>query len=843
MGFLRGNRNQVKPDYTGLQIQTSVSTLPIPIVWGQGKVGGNVIWYTDFIATPLHASGGGGGKGGGSQISGYNYNVNVAMALCEGPVNLLTVYKDQSLYLYQWLGLTFYNGSTPQGVWAGFEAVSTSQLLAYQGTAFVAALYYNLGDSGSLGNHNFEVQGILAGTGVNGIDADPAQVINDFLTNGQYGVAGLNGATFPSAMINGATLFGSGGDSSLQTYCKALGICFSPVLTSQEQASSILTRWLQICNCAAVWSGGMLSFVPYGDSSIGSGSSSTITAQFTIPTPIPPNSTSEPQIPAQVPVSSPAQFASDGGVKYASTGAALTFLPGVTIPTAAGTYGCVNGTYYFAPPDEGLAVIVTYTVQTVTSFVPNLTPAYAIGDNNFVDERGNKDPLQVERVDIFSLPTIQRIEVSSRSNRYSPVPVEARDQAMIEQFGPRVGPVIQAHEICDEFTIGPLVAQTLLQRELYVRAKFTFKLSWEFCLLDPMDIVTLTDANLGLSNYPVRIISIDEDDKGLLTVVAEELVTGVSSPAYNPSAGAGSALPSFGAPAWGVNTPLVFEPPTTITGGVPQLWLGASGQYGQTMQWGGAYVWLSVDGVNFSQIATLDAPLRQGFLTAPLPSASGWDSTDTLAVSLTESGGTLTGTSQAAAQAGGTLSLIDGELVAYQNAALTGANAYSLTGLQRGMGGTNAAAHGTGAPFARLDSAVFQYTLPQNLIGRTLYVKFQSFNAFGGGVQSLANCTAYTFAATGTSDPIAAQLLSGAPLDLGAVNASPTLSDDFGVLGGGVASIIDLGVITLSDPIATQLLSGSAVDLGPVTGAATVFDDFGQITIVVTQTVNLGTAP
>ncbi len=78
--------------------------------------------------------------------------------------------------------------------------------------------------------------------------------------------------------------------------------------------------------------------------------------------------------------------------------------------------------------------------------------------------------------------------------------MEARDQSQIEIFGPRVGSTITAHEICDEFVMGPQIAQTILQRELYVRTKFTFKLSWEYCLLDPMDVVTLTDADLGLSN-------------------------------------------------------------------------------------------------------------------------------------------------------------------------------------------------------------------------------------------------------------------------------------------------------------------------------------------------------
>ena len=131
-------------------------------------------------------------------------------------------------------------------------------------------------------------------------------------------------------------------------------------------------------------------------------------------------------------------------------------------------------------------------------FISIGVPVYALTDLDFIDEKGNKDPVQVERADIFSLPTIQRVEILSRGSQYSAVPVEARDQSQIEIFGPRVGPTIQAHEICDEFVMGPQIAQTILQRDLYVRTKFTFKLSWEYCLLDPMDIVTLTDSNLGL---------------------------------------------------------------------------------------------------------------------------------------------------------------------------------------------------------------------------------------------------------------------------------------------------------------------------------------------------------
>jgi hypothetical protein len=436
----------------------------------------------------------------------------------------------------------------------------------------------------------------------------------------------------------------------------------------------------------------------------------------------------------------------DGGVVYAFSNIPFVFI-GAAIPTAAGTYGMITpGTYIFATADEGKPVVATFTVQNLTGYTPNLTPAYALTDLDFVDEKGNKDPAQVERADIFSLPTIQRIEVSSRYNQYSATPVEARDQSQIEIFGPRVGLTIQAHEICDEFVIGPPVAQTILPRELYVRTKFTFKLSWEYCLLDPMDIVTITDSNLGLSNYPVRIITIEEDDKGLLAVTAEELVLGVSTPQFYQNASPGNFQPNQAVPAVPVNTPFIYQPPFgALTNGVAQVWVGASGApYGSSTQWGGANVYVSVDNVTFSQFAVITSPMRQGFLTASLPAAAGWDATDTLAVNLAESEATLTGTSQAAAQQGATLSLVDSELIAYENANLTGTNAYNLTGLARALSGSSGAYHSSGAPFARLDGPVVKYSLPTSLVGVPLYFKFQSFNVFGGGLEALSACQVYT---------------------------------------------------------------------------------------------------
>ncbi len=662
MGFLKRSSN-AKPDYTALQIQTSTSILPIPIVWGRNKISPNLIWYENFRAVPGGSGKGLGGKGGAfgggaAASANYTYTADLIMALCEGPIaGTGLIGKDLSIYVALELGIGIFNGTTPQLVWPYLQELYPFNALAYQGTAIAWAAGYNLGNSAAVGNHNFEIIGVLAGSGANGTDADPALVIQDFLTNAQYG-AGLNPAS-----IDSGSLFTN--PNSFQAYCRAMGYAFSPALVSQEQASGILTRWLQIFSTAAVWSGGLLKFIPYADTAISEGQEITLSTQLSVPVPIPVSSGVS--LPAIITVAAPDQFVADGGVVYAFSDIPFVFV-GAQIPALAGQYGMsVAGSYIFGPEDEGKPVVITYTAGAAGSFTPNLDPVYVLTDLDFIDEQGNKDPVRVERADVFSLATVQRVEVLSRGNQYSAVPVEARDQSQIEIFGPHVGSTIQAHEICDEFVMGPKIAQTILQRELYVRTKFTFKLSWEYCLLDPMDIVTLTDANLGLSNYPVRVIEIEEDDKGLLAFTCEELVTGVSNPALNPTATATGFQPNWGVPAVPVNTPLIYQPPVALTAGVSQVWLGASGiDGGGQNQWGGANVYVSVDDVTYAQIAVLTAPLRQGFLTSGLPAAAGWDSVDTLAVDLTESAGTLAGTSQAAAQAGATLSLVDQELIAYE---------------------------------------------------------------------------------------------------------------------------------------------------------------------------------
>jgi Putative phage tail protein len=955
MGFLRQSSNPASiPEYTGLQIQTSSSAVPITIIWGANKTAPNAIWTGGFTAVQQSQSGGGGGGKGGGGAQGYNYFTGFIMAVCEGPIiEPGVIWLNNSINYFDQVGIDFAAyGSTPQAPW-GYLFPFGEQYLGYNGVFYFAAEYFALRSNPNLPQFSIEVRGHLyASAGLNANDADPALIIQDFLTNAQYGVlfpsasidattllsqsrsspvtisiaspavvtwmahglsngngvifsttgalpTGLTAGTFyhvTAAATNtfevalepgGAAINTSGSqsgtqtaaywDSSYQAYCRASYLALSPVLSNQEAANSILARWLQLTNSAAVWSGGMLKFIPYGDT----------------------------------------------------------------------------------PLTENL-----YPSGTC-SFVPNVTPIYNLADDDFIHEDG-KDPLEVVRSDPYASYNWRRLQISQRYNSsgtvYDSTPIDAWDQNAIELYGLRRAPDITANEICDPF-VGQKSAQLILQRGLYIRNTYHFKLSFEYCLLEPMDLVTVTDTALGLTNVAIRIVSIEEDDAGILGMTAEEFPGGTATAVEYPIQSGGGTSTNQGVIPARVNVPILYEPPAALTGGIAQVMAAVSGgiapvyllaEDGSTGQhstiqgsvapvqasgatvafsvyaqagarsalrlnffngtatlgcdfdltavaatpdtgisatieavggtwfqcqisgtmaasaaapvsillenpvgttsytgtpgdgiciwgmaisfggtgptflksfanvtgatltasgastpegasgigdpnWGGAFVWISTDGATYGQIGTVAAPARQGFLTASLPAPSGFnpDIADTLSVSLVESGGVLAGGNTLDAQNGVTLCLVDKELLAYATATLTGTNAYNLTYLYRGLYGTAAVAHSSGAPFTRVDGAIFKYPLPSAYIGVPLFLKFQSFNIFGRAVEDLSECTVYTYTPTGAGSPIGPvtqALLVGTNLDFGLVSSAVSETDQWGIVTDGVLlASIDLG--------------------------------------------------
>lgn len=630
-----------EPRIGALNIQTSSYGKTIPLVYGQQRISGNLIWYGDFTPIAHTSTQTSGGKGGGGMTQSnttYTYKTALAIGLCEGDIGGIgAVWKDKTRYadLASSGGMTVFTGAAAQAAWGHLVTNHAAEAIGYSETAYVAHASYSLGSSANLGNHNFEVFGLLQfGSGV--VDADPKDVVVDFLTNATHG------AGFPAASIGDMTAFSD--------YCVAAGLFVSPAFAEQKAAHQHLKTLVNAVNCELVYSDGLLKVVPRADASVSG-----------------------------------------------------------------------NG----------------------RTFTPDNTPLYDLTDDDFLDTQ--EAPVLCRRTPAADAFNAVQIEFVDRANDYNIAIAEAKDQASIEAYGLRQEDVQKMHWITTA-DVAQQVAQARLQRTLYVRNQYEFDLGWKYCLLEPMDIVTITDAEMGLDRFPVRIISCEENDQGDIHVVAEEFPAGVASPAVYAAPGSGGFVSGANTPPGSINAPLLFEPPIALTvAGGNELWLAVSGG----VDWGGCNVWVSLDNATFERVGSVYGAARYGTLNAAVAAATADpDVTNTLVADINNDGQILPA-SQAAVDALTSLCYAGGEIFAYRDATLVTNRRYAVSYLRRGLFGTSAAAHNAGEQFARLDQAIFRYAFNASLIGKTIWLKFTSFNVFGQAEESLASVTAYNYTLSG----------------------------------------------------------------------------------------------
>lgn len=611
------------PVISGLQIQQSGYGVAIPIVYGLGKVSPNLIQYADWTAIPNTQTSGGGGKGGGSTISNttYTYSATVVLGMCEGPISGTgTIWRNNSAYGSAALaGLTVFNGTYPQTPWGFMTTNHPTQAVGYQGVGYLCGANYTLG-TGSLGSHTVEVQGVFYNSAGLYPDANPSNVITDFLTNANYGCG------FPGAYIGPTT--------AMSAYCVANNIYISPVLLSQQQAAQWISEWAQIANVGTVWSEGLLKLIPYGG-------------------------------------------------------------------TASVCY--------------------------------NLT------DDDFIVS-DNEDPVVMTRSKQADAFNDVMVEFLDRGFQYSSEIAEAKDQANIEAYGIRTQPTNSLHSICIPAT-ARTVAQTILQRVLYIRNNYEFKLSLKYCLLEPMDVVTLTDTGLGLNQAQVRIIEIDESADGILTVKAEEYNPIYCNPQqYGIQAALGyqpnyATVPSIDC---GIT---VFHMPSALganTLGIAVTNLDAN--------YGGCQLWMSYDNTTFFYIGKMTGSSAEGVTTANLASYGGSDpdNTSTLTINMSLCKEYLNTVNATTFNLYETLCLVGNEFLAFETATTTGSYTQNLTTMHRGLYGSTQGST-TGARFVYCDNRIFEYAYNPSLIGSTVYFKAVAYNSVGGGLQDISALPSTSF--------------------------------------------------------------------------------------------------
>lgn len=484
---------------TGGSAQNSTYGKPIPLVYGTRRVGGTII-----LAGMYHQS-----------ISGYAAIGAglIQIGLCEGPITeVISVWQEKTKSTPGALSLTTFPGA---GITAYSAATtySTGQWVSSAGTNYVSIQNANLNKTPASNPAWWEARGAAA--------TERAQSAWSYLTTNYPTLAqGYGGLAYVSASAG----WGTTADTALKRATfEVKGLLPSGSGASDAVPANILVDLLTNAEYGLGWSTSRLDgYTTSGayPSAWETGKSGTAASSFYTY-----------QFEAQAFIS----------LSVEERRAAREIVQEV-----------LDATDSEAVWSEGkLKLVPRQNILTGNSATwnPYWVPEYDLGmtgqGNDFLAGEG-EDPISVEREALKDHFNCYPVEWSNRSpsrtdtagtvmsepsNAYNADLEEGTpDPADVALYGLRKAPVTQLRCITSRYHAG-LIADAMTKRSIWARNKFRFRLGWRFALLEPLDLVTLTDSNLGLDRKLVRILEIEEDESGSFDVLAEEVGTQPEEPA------------------------------------------------------------------------------------------------------------------------------------------------------------------------------------------------------------------------------------------------------------------------------------------------------------------------
>jgi hypothetical protein len=133
---LMPGQSQSGPRLADLRVTSATEGAPIARVFGKMRLGGNLIWATDF-KEKVNRDRVGGKGGGGAQVKTYTYSASFAVGLCEGPIaGIGRIWADGKLFKPKGTVYRIYLGTEDQEPDPFIEA-KTGGSPAYRGLAYV----------------------------------------------------------------------------------------------------------------------------------------------------------------------------------------------------------------------------------------------------------------------------------------------------------------------------------------------------------------------------------------------------------------------------------------------------------------------------------------------------------------------------------------------------------------------------------------------------------------------------------------------------------------------------------------------------------------------------------
>lgn len=774
-----------------LKLQSSTYGATVPALFGVNRVPGNVLWYGDFTQIK-HKKSQRAGKGGPRITTvDYTYTADVAVAIGEGPIiGIPTTWAGKSKYAGGIAAAQILTVAETYAVPTGGGAKTVANASGWRCTVAVSyTATIDVGDGTTTGPVYL----------AEGTDYTVAAGVYTFGAKWQGKTLSIEYQYLTGSLTQAGLV-----DLGVTMFAGQVGQATWSVIATTAPAESI----------------------PYSGIAYVAGDDYDLGTDATVP-----NHTFEVQarlayhLGSTVPDADPAMFMlamlTDGRYgamfnaqrlnlslwsKYCRA-AGLLMSPGFTEQIQAGELvdRMARLTNTGAVWSAGQLKMIPYGDSALSgngaTYTPNLTPLYDLDDSHFLPRAKNDPPIFTNPKASADAKNWVRVEFLDRANEYNVAIAEWKDQADIDVNGLRPADIIVAHWIADR-AVAVKVAQLEVQRQISIRTEYSFRLPWTFALLEPMDLLTITDSYLGLSKQPVRITEITENPDGDLDVTVEECPAGIATASTYGTQGAGGYTADYNAAPGSVTAPFIFEAPADRTQTGLEVYAAV---IGTGANWGGCNVWVSLDGTGYRNIGTVFDGSRYGHLTGAISGGN-------LPVQLTGNE-TIEAASAEDALALTSLCYIGGaspEFLAYQGATLTGAGAYTLAGLNRGAYGTDGtAAHATNDPFVIVDESVAKSgPLELSMIGKTLHFKFTSFNQFGNNEQDLADVTDYTYTIDGGNTGVQAPTGLTATETTGGIQF--TITPAGGVLSADI--VLELYELNAASPYGAASLVWSGIN-------------------------------
>lgn len=385
-----------------------------------------------------------------------------------------------------------------------------------------------------------------------------------------------------------------------------------------------------------------------------------------------------------------------------------------------------NGKFKFIPRDD----------RTHGNWKPNKTVVYDLTHDDLSPY--NNGVVTVKRKDAVEKYNYIQVTFTNRANQYETETISYQNPEDIKVNGTRKLEVDASwlHTKARAVKLAEMKARIAATE----RNQYTFQLGWKYAILEPGDLVRISDPSIGLTNQVVMIEEISEDANGLLTVTAIERAAGDYSSAKFEVVDEYQYIDLNIIPS-SVRTPLFITPPADMVNSVSgvELWIALKGL---DEKYGGCDVYASNEDSGYRYATRVVKNSNYGLSRTEL--ASDGDSVTVEFFGPTNYTPLIGRELTAAADRGDTLFYLDGEYISYLDCELVGVNTYKFSNLRRGEHSSPITSHGVNSNFAMIDSDLCILYLEKEHLGQEIYFKFPSFNVFGKNQQSIADVAYYT---------------------------------------------------------------------------------------------------